>query len=169
MSPYLEHALIDNGVALVTSGHGGRLNVMTVSFFAESSHLPVLLRVAIAPTCWTHELIIESGWFGLSVLSRGQERLAVECGTISGRDEDKFRRLELAYRLTEHGVPLLADCLTTSECRVVDRFDLGDHTVFVAEITASFRQTVRWDREPLLLSELVKSWDGGTVGSDSAK
>lgn len=60
LSPYLKGAVLDNGVALVTSAHRDRANVMTVSFFAESSHLPVLVRAAIAPTCLTHEIVTES-------------------------------------------------------------------------------------------------------------
>jgi hypothetical protein len=95
-SPYLVHAVIDNGVALVTSAVNGRCNVMTASFFAEISHISVLSRVAIAPSCLTHDLIVRSGWFGLSLLSKGQEEPALSCGSISGRKsrQTKLRALD---------------------------------------------------------------------------
>jgi len=106
-SPYLLHAVIDNGIALVTSAINGRCNLMTASFFAESSQIPVLVRVAIAPSCLTHVLIVRTSWFGLSLLSKGQEELAFYCGSISGREVSKLQRLGLRYHLGTHGVPLL--------------------------------------------------------------
>jgi flavin reductase (DIM6/NTAB) family NADH-FMN oxidoreductase RutF len=153
---YLDSAVIDSGVALVTSACGDRRNVMTASFFAESSHLPVLLRVAVAPTSFTHELIDASGWFGLSVLAKGQQRLALACGGVSGRDQPKLEQLRLPIRLTEHRLPLLTGCLTTSACRVVARYELPDHTLFLGKITSSFRQTRMADRPPLLVSDVVQ-------------
>jgi len=158
-SPYLDNAVIDNGVSLVTSTAAGRANVMTASFFAENSHVPVLLRVAVARSCLTHDLISASGWFGLSVLHDGQRGLALKCGTLSGRDfPQKLQRLGLSYWLGTHGVPLLSNCLTTSECRVADQFELGDHTLFLGEIVGSFRQTACAFREPLLVSDLLSTF-----------
>ena len=155
MSPYLVHAVVDNAVALVTSSVDGRSNVMTASFFAESSHIPVLVRVAIAPSCLTHDLIVRAGWFGLSILSRGQEALALICGSASGRDVSKLQTHGIRYYLGTHGVPLLPDCLTTSECRVVERIPSGEHTLFTGEIVSSFRQSTISYREALLVSDLV--------------
>ena len=154
VSPYLAQAVVDGGVALVTSAGHGRINAMTVSFFAESSHLPVLLRVALAPQSLTHELVSDSGWFGLSVLRHGQEELALQCGTASGREFRKFERWKIRHHLSPHGVPLLRDALTTSECRVVTKVPLRDHTLFIGEVVASFTQTRQSFRDPLLVSEL---------------
>jgi flavin reductase (DIM6/NTAB) family NADH-FMN oxidoreductase RutF len=155
IAPYLDNALVDNAVSLVTSAHGGRQNVMTVTFFAESSHVPPLLRISITPNCLTHELIAASGWFGLSLLAKGQEELALQCGASTGWDGSKFERLHLAYTMSEHGVPLLPDCLTTSACRVIETRTLDDHTLFVGEIVKSYRQSAQSFRDTLLISDLV--------------
>jgi flavin reductase (DIM6/NTAB) family NADH-FMN oxidoreductase RutF len=152
--PYLASAVIDGPVGLVTAAEGGRRNVMTVSSFAESSHLPVLVRVAIAPAAWTHELVRASGWFGLSVLASHQGGLAMACGASSGRDGSKFDRLRLLAFEGPGGVPLLPGCLTTSACRVVERHELGEHTLFVGEIVASYRQSALADRRALVVSDL---------------
>jgi flavin reductase (DIM6/NTAB) family NADH-FMN oxidoreductase RutF len=153
-SPYLTEAAADSAVGLVTSAAQGRLNVMTASFFAESSHLPVLLRVAVAPASLTHELISASGWFGLSVLCQGQETLALDCGSVSGRDVPKLEKLRVSYQVTENGVPLLNDTLTTSECKVVSVLPLPDHALFIGEVTRSFTQSRLSYRDPLLISGL---------------
>jgi flavin reductase (DIM6/NTAB) family NADH-FMN oxidoreductase RutF len=157
--PYLASAILDNSVALVTSAHGGRRNVMTASFFAESSHIPVLLRVAIAPASWTHELIERSGWFGLSILAANQASLALACGASSGRDGSKFDRLGLETFEGPEGTPLLPGCLTTSACRVVERHDMGEHTLFVGHVVASYRQSTMAYRPSLVVSDLVDYLD----------
>jgi flavin reductase (DIM6/NTAB) family NADH-FMN oxidoreductase RutF len=157
---YLRTRDVDNGVSLVTSAAAGRQNVMTASFFAESSHVPVLLRVAIEPDCLTHDYVSNTGWFGLSMLASSQWEWAVECGSASGRRVDKLERLGIQRRDSRHGVPLLPDCLTTSLCRVVETVRLGDHTLFVGEIVESYRQSRLAFAQPLLLSELIESLGG---------
>lgn len=154
-SPYITGAVLDNPVALVTSAHGGRRTVMTASLFAESSHLPVLLRVAIRPETFTHELVTASGWFGLSVLACTQAALAIGCGSSSGRDGSKFERWRLRVENGPREVPLLPGLLTTSACRVIERLDLGEHTLFVGEIVDSHREARLAHLPPLLLSDLT--------------
>ncbi len=154
-SPYLASAVVDNAVALVTSFHQGRSNAMTVTFFAECSHVPVRVRIAISPTTFSHQLIRDSGWFGLSILADHQAALALACGTTSGRDGSKLDRLRLRHQPGPHGVPLLSGCLTTSACRVVEEVEISDHTLFVGEIIASYRQSALSYRRALLLSDLV--------------
>jgi flavin reductase (DIM6/NTAB) family NADH-FMN oxidoreductase RutF len=154
-SPYLAGAIVDNAVALVTSFDRGRSNVMTATFFAESSHVPVLLRVAICPASLSYQLIRDSGWFGLSILADNRASLALACGTTSGWDGSKFDRLRLRHRPGPNGVPLLPGCLTTSACRVVERVELSDHTLFVGEIVLSYRQSALSNRRALLVSDLV--------------
>ncbi len=155
LAPYLTNALIDNGVALVTSALGERRNVMTATFFAESAHIPPLLRIAVTRTCLTHELIVASGWFGLSMLASGQAQLALRCGTLSGRETAKFEQLGLSYELSADGVLLLPGCLTTSACRVAETLALGDYTLFAGEIIESYRQSTNAFRDTLLISDLV--------------
>ena len=159
-SPYLHSAILDNAVALVTSAHDGQCNVMTVTFFAESSHLPALVRVSIAPTTWTYELIKASGRFGINILARFQAELALACGTASGRGESRFARHSIPYQLGAHGVPLLRHCLTSSECIVRESVELPGHTLFVGEIVSSFRQPSLAHHKALLVSDLIDYLSG---------
>ncbi len=128
---------------------------MTASFFAESSHVPLLVRVAVSPSTLTHEWIRESRAFGISVLARGQEEIAWFCGAHSGRGIAKLERLGLRWRMDPHGIVLVPNAFSTSACRVVEEVELTDHTLFVGEIVASFRQSMQSSRAPLLVSELA--------------
>jgi flavin reductase (DIM6/NTAB) family NADH-FMN oxidoreductase RutF len=58
-------------------------------------------------------------------------------GTISGRDLDKFARVGLTpIPALVVKPPRIAECPTHIECRVVDRLDTGDHTIFIGQVVA---------------------------------
>ncbi len=160
---YVNGAQVDNAVALVTAAYGDRRNVMTASFFAECSHVPPLLRVSIATGTYTHALIARSGRFGLSLLGEGQEELALGAGTRSGRDADKFAELDIVSTTGAHGVPLVENALTTSECLVVGVTHHPDHTLFIGEVVTSFRQSRLAYRRTLLVSDLARALAGATA------
>lgn len=56
-------------------------------------------------------------------------------GSHSGKDEDKFAKLNIKV---EEGIkvnaPLLADCPVNIECKVVDSIVTGSHEMFVGKI-----------------------------------
>ncbi len=153
-SPYLHTVVSDGGVALISTFDGAVPNVMTATFFAESSHFPPLVRVAIAPATLTHRVLRATRRFGISVLTRGQERAALLCGHHSGRDIAKLDLVGLRWYRDAEDVVLLPDAYSTSACRVVEEIELADHTLFVGEIMTSYRQTVQSHRLPMLLSDL---------------
>ena len=60
--------------------------------------------------------------------------LAGKFGFSSGRDGDKFEGV--AVHRGKSGVLLLDEALTTLEATVVQSFDVGTHTAFLAEVTS---------------------------------
>jgi len=147
--------MTDGGVALITTVRDGVPNAMTASFFAESSHEPMLVRVAIAPTTLTHKLVREAGAFGISILACGQEHAALFCGAHTGRDVAKLDLLGMRWTVDSRGVVLLRDAFSTCACQVVEEKELPDHTLFTGEITSGYRQTMQAFRAPLLVSDLL--------------
>jgi flavin reductase (DIM6/NTAB) family NADH-FMN oxidoreductase RutF len=59
-------------------------------------------------------------------------------GTRSGRNVDKFQATGLTPIPAVVVKPLrIAECPTHVECRIVDRVDTGDHTIFIGEVVAN--------------------------------
>ncbi len=74
--------------------------------------------------------------FILQLLSAHQYRLVDLLGKNSGKDMDKIARLEKRKLITQwKGFPILKECLAVMELSVVSRFDGGDHTGFLCEVT----------------------------------
>lgn len=151
-SPYLRESVVDSPVGLLVTEAGPRKNVMTVSFFSEVAHHPTTLWVSVAASAYTHELVRESGQFSLIVLHSGQKDLAWKCGTVSGRERDKCAGLDL-YRGPE-GFLCLSGAQVSVACRVRRAHDVGDHTLFIADILAGEMDSRHGIRRHLLASDL---------------
>src|SRR5688572_30638080 len=134
-SPYIANSIVESAVALVVVEAGTRTNAMTVSFFSEVAHHPAALWVSISPSSHTHSLIEESRRFTLAVLNQTQKSLALNCGTVSGRDQDKCAALDLCR--SPGGFLFLRGALASTACSVRESVPLGDHTLFVADILES--------------------------------
>ena len=118
-----------SGVTIVTTEHDGKPFGMTVASFASLSLRPPLVLVCIEKAAQTHDAIAAAGRFGVNILEQKQSELS---GRFASRIEDKFAGVET--RRGKLGVPLLANALTTIECRVHAHLPGGDHSIFVGEV-----------------------------------
>ncbi|MBI4699270.1 MAG: flavin reductase [Nitrospirae bacterium] len=121
-----------NGVFVITTTHGDKVNGMTAVWVARSSFNPPMLSVSIGKARYSHELIKESGIFAVNILSEQQTAQGKHFGFKSGRKTDKFKDIEYTTRKT--GSPILKDISGYFDCKVVNSCDAGDHTIFVGEV-----------------------------------
>jgi len=91
-----------------------------------------MLCIALYKIDYTIELVRESGILNVNVLAQDQTGLIAKLGRKSGRDTDKFKRLN--YDLDERGCPYLTDAVGYVQCRVCNTTDSGDHEIFVCAV-----------------------------------
>ena len=130
-----------SGVTVVTTEHDGRLFGMTVASFASLSLHPPLVLVCIESSVKTHDAIGASATFGVSILGADQADIS---NRFASRSDDKFAGVDVVRG--ELGVPLIGGALTTIECRLRERLDGGDHSIFIGEVV----DTQTREGEPLL-------------------
>jgi len=125
-APQTLAALSSPGLLLVSVDPQGRPNVMTIGW----GSLGIFWRrpIFIAPvrhSRYTHGCIEHTRDFTVNVLPRELADLANFCGSVSGRDRDKFAEAHLtaaaALRVTS---PIIEECVLHYECRVVHANDL---------------------------------------------
>lgn len=107
-------------VVLVSTSDGSRNNVMTISW---TMAMDFDGRIAIATGPWNHsfEALMRSGECVVNIPGDGMLRTAVEIGTVSGADTDKFEKFGLtALPAATVGAPLIGECMACLECRVED-------------------------------------------------
>lgn len=118
-----------SGVTVVTVCHEGFCHGITVSSFCSLSLEPPLVLICIDRRYASHELIQQSGTFAVNILAEDGEWLSRH---FASRETDKFAKV--AYHTGHNGVPVLNDALASIECRLVNQFDGGDHSIFVGEV-----------------------------------
>ncbi len=121
------------GVTVLTTG-GERCHGMTANSFTSVSLEPPLVLCCVVRTAVMHDAITASGGFGVSVLTAEQEHLARYFADRNRpRGAAQFDSVPCRPgRFT--GVPLLTGALAWLECRLVEAFDGGDHSIFLGQV-----------------------------------
>jgi flavin reductase (DIM6/NTAB) family NADH-FMN oxidoreductase RutF len=94
-------------------------------FVTQCSIVPPRFLVCVSKVNHTFFATERSDGLALHLLGEGQTALASLFGEESGDSVSKFDYC--AWSLGATGSPLLDDCAAWLECRVLDRFDVGDH------------------------------------------
>ena len=123
-----------SGVTVVSARHGDLRHGMTVSAFISVSLTPPLVLISLEKAARTHDLVDQSGSFGVSILSSQQQGISDRFAGRFSEDSDRFEGLGTHKLVT--GAPLLKEFLACFDCKVVSRVTLGTHTVFIGEVLA---------------------------------
>jgi flavin reductase (DIM6/NTAB) family NADH-FMN oxidoreductase RutF len=123
------------GVAVVTATHEGRQHGATVNSFTSISLEPAMLTITLQKSAHTHELISKSRAFGLTILSAEQSKISDLFAGKMPEVKNRFSGLQTHTLVT--GSPLLMGGLAWLDCRVVETFDAGASTLFIAEALAA--------------------------------
>jgi flavin reductase (DIM6/NTAB) family NADH-FMN oxidoreductase RutF len=124
--------------ALVTSlDMKGRPNAMGITWVTRTSFDPFLIMVSIDKRRYSHEGILNNKEFVLNYPNEDQAEAAWICGTKSGRDGDKIKLAGLTLADSKAvKVPSIDGVTVAFECKVIDQFETGDHTVFIGQVVS---------------------------------
>jgi flavin reductase (DIM6/NTAB) family NADH-FMN oxidoreductase RutF len=118
------------GVTIVTTcDPDGRPTGLTASAFTSVSLDPPLILICVSHKSQSYPSLRERGCFAVNFLRREHEDISRRFATTR---LDKFDGV--AYRMTERGVPILADALAHVECVTVNKYVEGDHTIFIGRV-----------------------------------
>lgn len=129
------------GVTVVTARDERGDHGMTVSAFSSLSLEPPLILVCVAHDAAMAPVIGDASDFVVNILSDGQEAMSRR---FSSKLDDRFAGL--GYSRGERGVIILDDVQAWMECRVVNRYVEGDHTIVIGAVERAHAR----DARPLL-------------------
>jgi flavin reductase (DIM6/NTAB) family NADH-FMN oxidoreductase RutF len=119
-----------SGVVILTARDADRDVAMTVSAFTSLSLSPPLVLVCVGRQASMHDLLTSHPKVGISILSDEQEA----CSRRFANRHERRGFDDLRCSRSASGVLLLADALAQIDCQVINHFDAGDHTIFVAQV-----------------------------------
>ncbi|MBR3422936.1 MAG: flavin reductase family protein [Clostridia bacterium] len=136
---------------VATRGNDGKVNVMALSWWTYVSNHPATVVICTSDRGYTGGVIKETGEFTLSMPDESLREQAFLCGTCSGRDRDKAAEFGIEFEDSETvSVPRVKGSALALECRLKDSVTLGDHTMYIAEVTAVFADR---ERNPVFAAE----------------
>jgi len=139
LQPDLTYQLLRNltsPVVAITAERRGKENGMISDAAVRASIVPSIprLSVYIHKFNYSHDMIYETGRFGLHLLHTQQFDIVRRLGFFSGRDQDKLAGIP--HHRGTLGVPVLDECFAHFECSVVNVMDTGSSTLFLGDVMA---------------------------------
>ncbi|MDP2728219.1 MAG: flavin reductase family protein [Dehalococcoidia bacterium] len=132
------YATFPTPIALVScADQSGKGNILTLAWVGKVCTEPPMVSISMRQGKYSADLIRTSGEFVLNVPTESLMKETDYCGSVSGKDVDKWEQSGLtpapAARVK---APLIAQSPINLECVVKHIINLGSHNLFVGEIVA---------------------------------
>ncbi len=136
LKPY--EALYPVPVVLVTSvGKDGKPNILTIAWTGTVSSTPPCVSISIRPSRRSFDLINQTKEFAINIPSEKYLTEVDYCGTVSGKNIDKFEQTKFtAVGANKIKPPLIKECSVNIECKVEKFIDFESHRMFIGRIVA---------------------------------
>lgn len=124
------------GLFVLTAREGKKDNGCIINTAVQLTATPCRLSITVNKQNYTHDMILRTGAFNLSVLTEEAPMKVFEhFGFQSGRDVNKFADCETENRMGNGilYVPKFTNAVIA--CAVVGEVDCGTHTMFIADVT----------------------------------
>ena len=113
----------------------GEKNIITVAWAGTVCTNPPMVSISVRPERHSYHMIEETGEF---VINLSNEKLVVACdycGVVSGRDVDKFQKMNLTpFSVEGVNAPAISESPVNIACQVVSKQELGSHIMFLAKV-----------------------------------
>lgn len=123
------------GLYILSAKEGAKDNGCIINTAAQLTNTPNRLAVAVNKQNHTHDMILRTKVFNLSVLTEDAPFAVFQrYGFVSGRDTDKFEGVPEAR--TGNGLRYVAENTNAViSGKVISTVDCGTHTLFIADVT----------------------------------
>ncbi len=125
------HTRVQNIDALLTAVSPSGSEVYRLATVCQVCLEPPMLSISPNreyPICAAIDAV---GYFGVNYVADQQAALVKRLYTLPRDCPDKLGALKLRFELTEHGTPLLLDCIESLEIRVEQAWNSGDHGMYI--------------------------------------
>jgi flavin reductase (DIM6/NTAB) family NADH-FMN oxidoreductase RutF len=107
----------------------------TVSWVSQASFDPPLVTVALQKHTDLHETVEKSRIFAVNIVGKDDQNMLKPFAEKSTVENNKINGF--SFKDGETGAPVLDDVPAYFECKVVNNFSHGDHSVYLGEVVAA--------------------------------
>ena len=122
-------------VLVSCQGKDGKPNLITIGWVGTICSDPAMVSISVRPERYSYHMLKETGEFVINLTTEELLRATDYCGVVSGRDENKWEKMNLTPIPSEKvSVPAVAESPINIECKVTEVKELGTHHMFIAEV-----------------------------------
>jgi flavin reductase (DIM6/NTAB) family NADH-FMN oxidoreductase RutF len=123
---------------MVSCGKSQELyNIITIAWTGTICTDPALAYISIRRSRYSYDLIKDAGGFVINLTTKSLVKATDYCGVVSGRDVNKFEKMNLtAIPATHVKAPMIDQSPINIECSLKDIIELGTHDMFIGEVKA---------------------------------
>ena len=146
----------------------GKPNIMNAAWGGIASSNPPCISVCLREATLTYHNIVRTGAFTVNIPSEKYVREADFAGIVSGRDYDKFKEAGLTAEKSKLvNAPFVAEFPYSLECSLIEKVDLGLHTMFIGKIEGMVADSEVLSPHQIPDIEKVRPMLWGSFGSPS--
>jgi len=120
---------------MVSSGTMEESNILTVAWTGTICTDPAMTYISLRPERYSYNLIKDNMEFVINLTNKNLAYATDWCGVKSGRDVDKFSKLNLTKEKANFvKCPLIKESPVSIECKVEEIKKLGSHDMFIAKV-----------------------------------
>lgn len=125
------------GLFILTAKNGSKDNGCIINTVTQVTAEPNRISIAVNKSNYTHDMIAETGEFNVSILTDNSKfETYKHWGFQSGKNVDKLE--SISFCRAENGITYIAEGTNAYiSAKVISSVDLGTHTLFIADVTAS--------------------------------
>lgn len=115
----------------------GNQNIITIAWTGTVCTNPPMVSISVRPERYSYESILQTGEFVINLTTEQLIYATDYCGVRSGRDVNKFKKLQLTPKQGDYvTAPLIRESPVNIECKVTQMQELGSHHMFLADVLA---------------------------------
>ena len=115
----------------------GKPNYVTLGDCGLMGINPPLVYISSSKDHYTNIGILENETFSINIPSTSLMAETDYCGLVSGHDVDKSALFETFYGELDTA-PMITECPTNLECKVIKEFSIKHRQIFVGEVVATY-------------------------------
>lgn len=144
----------------------GHANIMNAAWGGIASSSPPSISVSIREATLSYHNIMKNGAFTVNIPSEKYFAEADFVGMVTGRECDKFDLTHLTAEKSKLvNAPIVLEFPYSLECKLINQFDVGSHTMFIGEIVGMVADSDILNPRQLPDIEKVKPILFGSFGS----
>jgi flavin reductase (DIM6/NTAB) family NADH-FMN oxidoreductase RutF len=117
----------------------GKPNVMTCAWATPVSEEPPIIIVCVSKEHYTTKLIQQTKQFVINIPTKKLLKALWICGTMSGRNTDKFEKAKLKIASAKKvKAPIVSDCIGHIECKLWKAVDAGECYAFFGRVLSAY-------------------------------